>query len=223
MSTELQLSSGTNGSALPQQIDASERQFQQVKVGIHQRLIESLDLSRVGNVGELSPSAEHVRQWAVKICESQEDLPKELDRNRLVEELVAEVFGLGPLEKLMQDPTVSDILVNDPYSVYVERFGRLELTDCIFADEDHLLRIIQRIVGRLGRRIDEMSPMVNARLPDGSRVNAIVPPLAINGPTLSIRRFGVKAFEMQDMLAGDSLTPEIADFLAAVVPRGSAA
>ena len=105
-----------------------------------------------------------------------------MDRDRLAEELTAEVFGLGPLEKLMQDPSVSDILVNDPYNVYVERNGCLELTDRIFADEDHLMRIIQRIVGRLGRRIDETSPMVDARLPDGSRVNAIIPPLAINGP-----------------------------------------
>ena len=111
----------------------------------------------------------------------------------------------------MQDPNVSDILVNDPYNVYVERNGRLELTDRIFADEDHLMRIIQRIVGRLGRRIDEMSPMVDARLPDGSRVNAIIPPLAINGPTLSIRRFGVNALQMDDLLANGSLTPEMAE------------
>jgi pilus assembly protein CpaF len=127
------------------------------------------------------------------------------------------VFGLGPLEKLMSDPSVSDILVNGPYTVYVERHGRLELTECVFADDEHLTRIIQRIVGRLGRRIDEMSPMVDARLPDGSRVNAIIPPLAIDGPTLSIRRFGVGGLSLDDLLANGSLVPEVAEFLAAAV------
>jgi pilus assembly protein CpaF len=216
MSNEFSLSMGSVA-ALPEHVDPAELRFQQVKVGIHQRLVESLNPSQIDRVHELPNSSVDVRQWAADICGAQGDLPDGLDRDRLAEELTAEVFGLGPLEKLMRDPTISDILVNDPYNVYVERFGCLELTDCIFADEDHLMRIIQRIVGRLGRRIDEMSPMVDARLPDGSRVNAIIPPLAINGPTLSIRRFGIRSLEVPDLLANGSLAPEIAEFLAAAV------
>src|SRR5690606_17394173 len=132
-------------------------------------------------------------------------------------ELMAEIFGLGPLERLMQDPSVSDVLVNDPYTIYVERSGRLQLTDVIFADEPHLMRIIQRIVARLGRRIDEVSPMVDARLPDGSRVNAVVPPLALDGPTLSIRRFGVDPLGIDDLLGNQSILPEMVEFLRALV------
>jgi pilus assembly protein CpaF len=217
MSPEFSLSAESSTAVLPEYVDPLEQQFQQLKVGIHQRLVESLDPSQIDRVRQLPHLAGDVRQWAAEVCGAQDDLPKELDRERLAEELTAEVFGLGPLEKLMQDPTVSDILVNDPYNVYVERNGCLEPTNCIFADQDHLMRIIQRIVGRLGRRIDEMSPMVDARLPDGSRVNAIIPPLAINGPTLSIRRFGVRSLQMDDLLRNGSLAPEIAEFLTAAV------
>jgi pilus assembly protein CpaF len=198
-------------------VAAAERRFQELKVDLHQRLVESLDLSLIDQTGALPELAGHVREWLAETLATRTDLPEGLDHERLAEELLAEVFGLGPLERLMKDPDVSDILVNDPGTVYVERHGCLELTDCIFADEDHLMRIIQRIVGRLGRRVDEMSPMVDARLPDGSRVNAVVPPLALNGPTLSIRRFGVRALEIADLLANGSLTPEIAEFLAAAV------
>jgi pilus assembly protein CpaF len=198
-------------------VAAAERQFQELKVDLHQRLVESLDLSLIDQTGALPELAEHVREWLAEACAARADLPDNLDHERLAEEVLAEVFGLGPLERLMKDPEVSDILVNDPGTVYVERRGCLELTDCIFANEDHLMRIIQRIVGRLGRRVDEMSPMVDARLPDGSRVNAVIPPLAINGPTLSIRRFGVRSLEIADLLGNGSLTAEIAEFLAAVV------
>ena len=203
--------------AVPEHVAPSERQFQELKVELHQRLVESLDLSQIDRTGAFPELAGHVREWLAESLATRTDLPDNLDHERLAEELLAEVFGLGPLERLMQDPEVSDILVNDPNTVYVERRGCLELTDCIFADEDHLMRIIQRIVGRLGRRIDEMSPTVDARLPDGSRVNAVVPPLAINGPTLSIRRFGVRALEIFDLLANGSLSAEIAEFLAAAV------
>jgi pilus assembly protein CpaF len=216
MPSEFSLSSATVAT-LPEYIDPQEQQFQQVKVGIHQRLVEALDPAQLARIQELPRWADEVHQWAVGVCNAQTDLPPGVDRGRLAEELTAEVFGLGPLEPLMQDPSVSDVLVNDPYNVYVERNGRLELTDRIFADEDHLVRIIQRIVGRLGRRIDETSPMVDARLPDGSRVNAIIPPLAINGPALSIRRFGVNSLQMKDLLANGSLAPEIGKFLAAAV------
>lgn len=217
MNTEFSLSMETGAPALPEHVDPMEQWFQRLKVGIHQRLVESLDPAQLDRIRQLPQLSGDVRRWAAEVCDAQGDLPAGVNRERLAEELTAEVFGLGPLEKLMQDPAISDILVNDPYNVYVERNGCLELTDRIFADEDHLMRIIQRIVGRLGRRIDETSPMVDARLPDGSRVNAIIPPLAINGPTLSIRRFGINSMQMDDLLANGSLPPEIGKFLAAAV------
>jgi len=132
-------------------------------------------------------------------------------------EVLDEVFGLGPLEPLMADPDVSDILVNNAYEVYVERRGRLELTDVIFADDQHVLRVIQRIVARIGRRIDEVCPMVDARLPDGSRINAVVPPLSLRGPTLSIRRFGDKPLDLNDLMSNRSVLPEIVQFLSGAV------
>lgn len=217
MSNEFSLSMADASAELPSHVDPMERQFQRLKVAIHQRVIESLNPSQLDRIRELPRQGDDVRRWAAEICNAQSDLPPELDRNRLADELTAEVFGLGPLERLLQDPNISDILVNDPYNVYIERNGRLEPTNCIFADEDHLMRIIQRIVGRLGRRIDETSPMVDARLPDGSRVNAIIPPLAIGGPSLSIRRFGVKAMDMHDLLANGSMARDIAQFLGAAV------
>ncbi len=132
-----------------------------------------------------------------------------VDEERLIDELIAESFGLGPLEPYMQDPDVSDILVNGPHEVYVERMGRLQETNTVFADDEHLMQIIQRVVGRVGRRIDAQSPMVDARLPDGSRVNAIIPPLALNGPSLSIRRFGHCPLDLNKLLAYESICPEM--------------
>jgi pilus assembly protein CpaF len=217
MNDEYSFSAGQNVAALPEHFDPSEHRFQQVKVSIHQRLVESLDLSQIHRIGELPQWCGNVRRWAADVCGSGSSLLQHLDYDRLAKELMAEVFGLGPLEGFMRDPTVSDILVNGPYNVYLERHGRLELTPCIFADEKHLMRIIQRIVGRLGRRIDETSPSVDARLPDGSRVNAIIPPLAIDGPTLSIRRFGTDVLRLEDLLGNGSLPPEMAQFLAAAV------
>ena len=138
------------------------------------------------------------------------------ERQRMVEELMDEVFGLGPLEPLMRDPAISDILVNGPRTVYVERNGKLELTDIIFADDAHVMMIIQRIAARIGRRADEMAPMVDARLPDGSRVNAIVPPVSLQGPVLSIRRFGVH-LKPNDLLRNATMTPEMMEVLQAAV------
>jgi pilus assembly protein CpaF len=217
MSNEFSLTMEDTAAELPSHVDPMERQFQRLKVAIHQRVVESLNPSQLDRLRALPRQGDDVRRWAAEVCSAQKDLPPDLDRNRLADELTAEVFGLGPLERLVQDPAVSDILVNDPYTVYIERNGQLEPTDCIFADEDHLMRIIQRIVGRLGRRIDETSPMVDARLPDGSRVNAIIPPLAIAGPALSIRRFGVKAMDIHDLLANGSVARDIAQFLGAAV------
>ena len=174
---------------LPGHVDPVEQHFQALKSNIHQRMVESLDLSRIGEI-DRQVLVRHVRTLANQASRERGESLSQIDQERLLEELMWEVFGLGPLEPLMRDPRVTDILVNDPYNVYVERGGQMELTDIVFADDQHLMRIIQRIVAKLGRRIDEVSPMVDARLPDGSRVNAIVPPLSLDGPTLSIRRFG---------------------------------
>ena len=185
---------------LPEHADAGEQQFQQLKAAVHEQLVESLDLSRVRD-GDQQELWHHIHALAEETCRSHPELLSALDRERLRDELMAEVFGLGPLEPLMADPDVTDILVNDPYTVYVERHGRLELTPVVFANEQHLMRIIQRIVAKLGRRIDEVSPMVDARLPDGSRINATARPLALDGPSLSIRRFGASPLTIDDLVA----------------------
>jgi pilus assembly protein CpaF len=216
MTNEIQWSHDREDRPLPAHADVLEQQFQKIKTDIHQQLVESLDLSKIGRI-DRQQLWRYVRSLADQACGTRKDILGRIDRERLLEELMAEIFGLGPLEKLMQDPSVSDILVNDPYTIYVERHGRLQMTDVIFADEPHLMRIIQRIVARLGRRIDEVSPMVDARLPDGSRVNAIVPPLALDGPTLSIRRFGVDPLGIDDLVGNSSILPEMVEFLRAVV------
>jgi pilus assembly protein CpaF len=139
------------------------------------------------------------------------------ERERLVNEVLDETFGLGPLESLMSDPSITDILINGPHTVYVERYGQLELTAVSFTDEGHLRQIVQRIVGQAGRRVDETSPMVDSRLADGSRINAIIPPLALDGALVSIRRFGVRPIRAADLVAGRSMPQEVLDFLAACV------
>lgn len=202
--------------ALPAHVDSFEKRFQELKSSIHQELVESLDLSKLA-VGNQKMLERHVRLVADQVCKSRGEVLTQIDRERLLDGVIHEMFGLGPLEPLLADPLVSDILVNDAHTVYVERRGQLELTDVMFADDAHLIRIIQRIVGRLGRRIDEVSPLVDARLPDGSRINAIIPPLALDGPSLSIRRFGVKPLSMEELIANGALLPEAASFLAAAV------
>lgn len=194
----------------------AELNFQKQKVLIHQELVDSLDLSMLAQISEKELSGE-VRAVATEICDEHASVLEGIDRNRLLDELLSEVFGLGPLDNLMADTSISDILVNHAYEIHIERNGQLQEADVIFADNQHLMRIIQRIVSRVGRRIDEVNPMVDARLPDGSRINAIIPPLALNGPTLSIRRFGAAPLEIDDLIEKHSVTPEIVDFLAAVV------
>ncbi len=203
-------------SGLPDHVDPFEQQFQELKAKIHQQLVESMDLSRIGRIPR-EQLLVHVRDLAGQVCGSRREILGQLDRERLLDDLMDEIFGLGPLEPLMKDPEVTDILVNDPYTVYVERHGRLEPTRVIFADTQHLLRIIQRIAARLGRRVDEVSPMVDARLADGSRVNAVIPPLALDGPTLSIRRFGHQPLRIDDLQAHRSILPEMTRFLAAAI------
>lgn len=197
-------------------LDEEELGFQKLKVRLHERLVESLDLSMLAHVPQ-AELADEVRHVAAEIIS--EDAPKisGTARERMLDELYDEVFGLGPLEKLMQDDRVNDILVNHPHEVFVERRGCLEPTDAIFADEAHLMRIIQRIVSRVGRRIDEVSPLVDARLPDGSRINAVIPPLALDGPTLSIRRFGKQPLMIEDLVENHSIHGDVVEFLAAAI------
>ncbi len=198
------------------QVDPAEQEYQQFKVALHDELVSSLDLSLVGSLNR-ERFEDEIRQVAVDLLQLRGKHLSQFDRQRMSADLLDEVFGLGPLEKLLDDPSIADILVNGPSEVYVERGGRLECTGIVFADDAHVMRVIQRVVSRVGRRIDESCPMVDARLPDGSRVNAIVPPLAIDGPTLSIRRFGSDPLDLEDLLANGSLTAEMADFLRAVV------
>ncbi len=197
-------------------LNPSDLEFQRLKTAVHEELVETLDLSVVEQIDERLLGAE-IRRLAEEICLGLRKQLDEAGHRKMLDELMDEIFGLGPLEKLMKDPTVSDILVNGPHEVFVERHGRLERTDIVFADQPHLMRIIQRIVSRVGRRVDEMSPMVDARLPDGSRVNAVIPPLALGGPKLSIRRFGTKPLSAEELEDNGTARGEILDFLAAAV------
>ena len=194
----------------------SEIDFQRLKSEIHQQIVESLDLSLVAQVDDerMRDNVRTLAQEAIRAFRPKVD--KGL-HERLQKELQDEVFGLGPLEPLMDDPTISDILVNNAHEIFLERHGRLERTDIVFADDAHLMRIIQRVVAKVGRRIDEVSPMVDARLADGSRINAVVPPLALNGPKLSIRRFGVEHLQLEKLLENDTLDPRMVAFLSAAV------
>jgi pilus assembly protein CpaF len=196
--------------------DLQTEGFQQLKLAVHNRLFETLDVSRLESL-EASLASQKVAQTINDIIDEEGRLLTDSDRARLVEEIKNELLGLGPLEPLLWDDTITDILVNGPAQVYVEKFGKLHLTDVRFQDDQHLMLIIDRIVSQVGRRVDESSPMVDARLPDGSRINAIIPPLALDGPALSIRRFGKRRYSMDDLVAKETLTPEMVEFLQTVV------
>ena len=183
---------------------------------IYQRLLKVMDLSLIGGLAD-NDARVMIRQICEKLL-AENPLPLSLaSRQRIVRRIEDEVLGLGPLEPLLADKSISDILVNGPNQVYVERHGRLELTDVRFNSDAHLLNIIDRIVSGVGRRIDESSPMVDARLKDGSRVNAIIPPLALDGPTLSIRRFTVELLSIDDLINLGSLTRALTDVMQAIV------
>jgi pilus assembly protein CpaF len=190
--------------------------YQELKSRVHNRLFELIDMSRLGKVSE-----ERVRQDVAlatrRILEEQRVLLTFEERERIVLEIQDEVFGFGPLEPLLADATVSDILVNGHAKVFVERHGRLEPTVARFKDDHHLMRIIEKIVTSVGRRVDELNPMVDARLADGSRVNAIIPPLALDGPMLSIRRFPADPLTAQGLIELGSLTPEVVELLRGIV------
>jgi pilus assembly protein CpaF len=193
-----------------------EKRFNQLKAELHERLVSGVNTSIVRTV-DPERLRNELRRAAETLCNSQAELLSMADRERLIDELVHETLGLGPLEPLMHDPTISDILVNGPNAVYVERRGKLERTDVRFRDLDHLIGIVQRIAGRVGRRIDESSPMVDARLADGSRVNAVMSPLALEGALVSIRRFSARPLLAGDLIARKTATPEMIEFLAACV------
>ncbi len=195
--------------------DPLELKFQKLKAEIHRQLVEGLDISRIARI-KPERLRHEVRKLAVRLSADTPEMLNEIERERLVAEVMDEAFGLGPLEGPMNDPTVSDILVNGPREVYLERNGRLEPSPILFADDAHLMQVIQRIAARVGRRIDEMSPMVDARLPDGSRVNAIIPPLSLNGPVLSVRRFGVR-LTADDLVANGTMPRCFLDLIAGVV------
>ncbi|MEX2092909.1 MAG: CpaF family protein, partial [Pirellulales bacterium] len=175
---------------------------------IHGKLVDKLDQSRIGEL-EGDVLRREIRLVVEHLCNTEDTYLNRSERDRLIEEVLDETFGLGPLEMLLKEPTISEIMINGPKNVYVERNGTLEKAQIQFRDDKHLLQIIDRIVSRVGRRVDEVCPMVDARLPDGSRVNAIIPPLALDGPCLTIRRFGSNPLKLEDLLNYKSLTPEM--------------
>jgi pilus assembly protein CpaF len=190
----------------------SQHSFQEMKSRLHRALINRMDLTKLNT---LTP--EQVHAEVSRLAESvlaQEAMPlSAVERDRMVNDVQHELFGLGPLEPLLADSTISDILVNSYKTIYIERRGKIERTNVAFKDDEHLMRVIERIVSSVGRRIDESSPMVDARLRDGSRVNAIIPPLSIDGPVLSIRRFGTEPLRMNTLIEYKALTKDIADML----------
>src|ERR1700690_3033534 len=192
------------------------KSLEELKRIIHGKLVDKLDLSRVSDLAGDTLRRE-IRLVVERLCDTENPLLNRMERERLIDEVLDETFGFGPQEMLLKDPTISDILVNGPHKIYVESRGKLEKTDVKFRDNDHLLQIIDRIVSKVGRRIDETSPMVDARLPDGSRVSAIIPPLALDGPTMSIRLFGVTPLKLEDLLNFKALSREMAMLLEACI------
>src|SRR4029078_6463783 len=185
-----------------------EAEFENIKRRIHTKLVDKLDLSRVGELeGEVL--RRETRLVLEHLCDSEDTFLNRNERDRLIDEVLDETFGLGPLELLLKEPTVSEIMINGPKNVFIEHNGKLEKTNVTFRDDKHLMQIIDRIVSKVGRRVDEVCPMVDARLPDGSRVNAMITPLALDGAAVSIRRFGSNPLKLEDLLNFKALTPEM--------------
>jgi len=190
--------------------------YQELKANIHRKLVERMDLSALNEIGR-DRLEEEIRLISEDLI-IEEGVPlSATDRERLLMEILHETLGLGPLEPLLHDMDISDILVNGPGSVYIEKFGKLQKTNTVFRNDAHLMQIIDRIISKVGRRIDEASPYVDARLPDGSRVNAIIPPIALDGPAISIRRFGKEYLKMSELLSLGSLSPQAAEVLQGAV------
>ena len=187
-----------------------------LKRKLHQEVVGAIDMAQLQSLSE-SALRDEIYNRAKAICAKDANLNGLAERDRLIQEVMNEAFGYGPIEDLMKDHEVSDILINGPRQVFVEKRGRLHLTEIAFHDENHLMHILQRVVAHSGRRIDENSPLVDARLPDGSRLNAVIRPVALNGPLVSIRRFGARPLTANDLLKNESLTEEMLEFLAACV------
>jgi pilus assembly protein CpaF len=206
---------GTSRTPAPRAYETSS-EYVALKVHLHQQLLEMINL---GAIEKLKP--EEFRMEAAELVKEllfKEQIPlNSSERNKLVDDITDEVLGLGPIEPLLKDPTVSDVIINTHERVFVERAGQLEPTEVKFKDEKHLLRIIDKIVSRVGRRVDESSPMVDARLPDGSRVNAVIPPLAVDGPLVSIRKFAAMPYDLDRLIANGTITPPIKELLAGLV------
>jgi len=196
--------------------DGYTPEYQELKFTLHRKLLDRINLEALSSMAGERVRAE-IRAAVAKLVEEEKTPLSLVEKDRVIEEILDEVFGLGPLEPLLQDPTVSDILVTTPKLVYVERGGKLYRTPVEFKDDSHLLRIIEKVVARVGRRVDESSPLVDARLPDGSRVNAAIPPVAVDGPLLSIRRFGRGILKGEDLVARGAFTDGMLDLLKACV------
>jgi pilus assembly protein CpaF len=195
--------------------------YGKLKVKLHQKLIEQLDEELMGQINRGEGESKQLQVEIERVLgeillEDSQVLPR-VDRQKIVGDTLNEIIGYGPINPLVQDPTISEIMVNGPYQVYVEREGKVELTRINFRDDSHVMHIIDKIISPLGRRVDESSPMVDARLPDGSRVNAIIPPLALNGPTLTIRKFSREPFMVEDLIRFGTLTQDMARFIRACV------
>jgi pilus assembly protein CpaF len=196
--------------------DDAPQAFRDLKLRVHRQLLERLDLVALASL-DSTEAEDQVRTALQRLLQNDSPDLAGHEREKLIEEVGYEVLGLGPLDPLLKDPDVSDILVNGPFAVYIEKQGRLALTDVKFRDENHLLQVIDRIVSAVGRRVDRQNPMADARLPDGSRVNAIVAPLALRGPCVSIRRFGRDPFRIDNLVSFGTLTPQMVRYLSAVV------
>ncbi|MEQ1868450.1 MAG: CpaF family protein [Vicinamibacterales bacterium] len=200
------------------EVDTRREDYQQLKSRIHQALLDRLDLDRLAYVKREEAEPEIRNLIGAMLTREAETTPLSFaEREALTTDVLNELFGLGPIEALLKDPAISDILINRHDQIYVERNGLIELTNIVFKDDRHLMRIIERIVSAVGRRIDESSPMVDARLADGSRVNAVIPPVALDGPCVSIRRFRTDRLAAQDLVARESMTQAMLDFLEAAV------
>jgi pilus assembly protein CpaF len=200
----------------PVQIQARRDSFQELKIKLHKKLIDSLDLTALAAL-DRTTLREQIKEVTEKLLAEEELFLSTENKDRLITEIQSETLGLGPIEQYMHDPDISDILVNTYEQVYIEKHGKLELTETKFKDDNHLMQIIDRIISDIGRRIDESSPYVDARLSDGSRVNAIIPPVSLDGPILSIRRFRVNVLSMEDLLQIKSLTLPMIDLMKGAV------
>lgn len=204
--------------SISQQAFTQTNEYNEMKVRLHERLLDIIDLSLIDSLDKKTLQREIRKAVEYLFSQGEVSLPLNArEKEHLYQEIQDEVLGLGPIEPFMYDPTVTDVLVNTYKQIYVERSGKLHLTGARFKDNVHLKKIIDRIVSAVGRRIDESCPMVDARLPDGSRVNAIIPPLSIEGPILSIRRFSVDPLEIDDLITLGSISPEVAEFLQNIV------